>query len=430
MNQATPHSQTGKPQPGTSTKLSGSIVMLEDVTELKQTLMIRPPVFVHGAIAIFTALVVAGIMWASFFKIDRLVRGRGQIRASGAPSVALAIESGSNVVAEVAGKIQEVAAAEGQEVKAGDLLVRIDTRTLENQIEGEKQLLEIRLAELSRLQAMRTTLVRKHSAELNRVRSEIRLAEIDYQMAKIVLEKKTKEEERVRALAGQGHVSRVELEQAEASRKQAELEARRQGTRVDTAQIGLLQQEMSLIRARQAAAMEELEIRIQAKRGEIEARTRTLENQTIQGQNALVRAHVNGLLTDFRVRVGDYVRVGDRIAAITEPGPYQLDALISSKDIGKIKDGLPVKVKIDAFDYQRYGHIVGRIAYVSPESRAFPNGMVAYEVRVALESNEIGKGNDKGQIRLGMTGQAEIITGYERIIQSILYWLKDRTRIR
>ena len=85
---------------------------------------------------------------------------------------------------------------------------------------------------------------------------------------------------------------------------------------------------------------------------------------------------------------------------------------------------MPVRVKLDAYDYQKYGTITGHVAFVSPDS-VIPNdqsseGAPTYTVKIALDGDHIGVGDRLGRIKLGMTGVAEIITDRESILSLLV----------
>src|SRR5206468_1238203 len=86
-------------------------------------------------------------------------------------------------------------------------------------------------------------------------------------------------------------------------------------------------------------------------------------------------------------------------------------------EVGRLKVGMPVRVKLDAFDYQRYGTAAGTVVFIAPDS-SVPEGQrtAAYLVRIELDGDEVGRGEQHGHVKLGMAGTAEVVTGRESLL--------------
>jgi multidrug efflux pump subunit AcrA (membrane-fusion protein) len=113
---------------------------------------------------------------------------------------------------------------------------------------------------------------------------------------------------------------------------------------------------------------------------------------------------------------------------IAEQAGFCFELEVRSQDVGLLSVGLPVKIKLDAYDFQRYGTLEGEITFISPDSgvpqargqETSPSAAAprppTYLVRVRLIGDTIGHGELKGQVKLGMTGQADVVTGEETIL--------------
>ena len=82
---------------------------------------------------------------------------------------------------------------------------------------------------------------------------------------------------------------------------------------------------------------------------------------------------------------------------------------------------MSARIKLDAYDYQRYGTLSGSVSFVSPDS-GVSEGQAkdSYLVRVAVGRTELGRGGYRGQVKLGMTGKAEIIIGRDSLLSLLL----------
>jgi hypothetical protein len=80
-----------------------------------------------------------------------------------------------------------------------------------------------------------------------------------------------------------------------------------------------------------------------------------------------------------------------------------------------------VRIKLDAFDYQRYGVMTGTVCFIAPDSRSTDEATSArYLVRIELDGDEVGRGAWRGRVKLGMAGQAEIATARESLLWLLL----------
>ena len=92
-------------------------------------------------------------------------------------------------------------------------------------------------------------------------------------------------------------------------------------------------------------------------------------------------------------------------------------AEIAERDRAFLREGLPVKLKFNAFPYQRYGLIAGTLEYISPATKpAGPDKQPVYEGRVRLAQDYYSVGNARYPLRYGMTATAEIVVRERRLI--------------
>jgi membrane fusion protein len=96
---------------------------------------------------------------------------------------------------------------------------------------------------------------------------------------------------------------------------------------------------------------------------------------------------------------------------------------VQSAAIGFVKVGQNVRLAVDAFPYQRFGTVKGKVLTVasSAVSAQGPNGttVMVYPVTVALDQERVSAFGRQEALVSGMTLTARIIT--EK--QSLLKWL-------
>ncbi|OJI32406.1 Colicin V secretion protein CvaA [Vibrio vulnificus] len=140
-------------------------------------------------------------------------------------------------------------------------------------------------------------------------------------------------------------------------------------------------------------------------------------------------SNVNGMIVTSLKKKGEYVKANEVIMTIL-PSYSKLDAklLVPSKSIGLINKGHEVKLKFDAFPFQRFGIQKGKVIDIG-KSILLPsdikNNPISmsesfYQVVVELDSQSILAYGDKYMFEPGMTLDAEIILERLTIIDRIL----------
>lgn len=97
-----------------------------------------------------------------------------------------------------------------------------------------------------------------------------------------------------------------------------------------------------------------------------------------------------------------------------------VEARLSPRDIGFARVGQPVTVKVQAFDYARYGTLDGTLVQISATTTADENGQPFYTGRIALDAPHVGPDPDRHRLLPGMTVQADIVTGAKTLLQYLL----------
>ena len=111
----------------------------------------------------------------------------------------------------------------------------------------------------------------------------------------------------------------------------------------------------------------------------------------------------------------------------------EAEVSIKSKDIARIRTGDAVRVKLDAFPFQKHDTLPGQIRVISEDSFAYPgNGITEkspsedtagafYRARIALLSRQLRDVPDGFRLQPGMKVRAEIKVGTRRVISYFLY---------
>jgi HlyD family secretion protein len=136
-----------------------------------------------------------------------------------------------------------------------------------------------------------------------------------------------------------------------------------------------------------------------------------------------IRAPVSGVVTTVTYsHVGGQVDEKTPVAAIAPKGARKvLEVEINERDRAFLVAGMPVKIKLNAFPYQRYGILNGELEHISPTSTINPTTkQIVYKGRVGLERDYFTVNNVKTPVRFGMAANAEIIVTTRRLVDLAL----------
>lgn len=98
----------------------------------------------------------------------------------------------------------------------------------------------------------------------------------------------------------------------------------------------------------------------------------------------------------------------------------EVDAMVANKDIGFVKAGQDVVVKIESFPYTRYGYLTGKVQHVSLDAIEDEKLGLIFNARVALDQQKIMIENTSVPLSAGMNVTAEIKTGKRRVIDYLI----------
>lgn len=149
---------------------------------------------------------------------------------------------------------------------------------------------------------------------------------------------------------------------------------------------------------------------------------KTIAKHTDRVSRLLVRAPIRGIVQELVPKaVGQVIKPGDLIAKIV-PLDQELiaEVQIAPDDIGHVKAGDKVELKISTFDPARYGRIKGRLKKVSATTFKTERGEPYYKGTITIENGFVGADRQKNIIMPGMVVSAEIVTGAKSLIRYLL----------
>ena len=171
--------------------------------------------------------------------------------------------------------------------------------------------------------------------------------------------------------------------------------------------------------------LKNIEREITATNTEIAQNKTHIDSLKFQLEQRVLKAPVNGMVFQLPMqRPGGVVQSGTMVAEIAPTdSPLVIRANMATNQSSSLQKGLPVKVKFDAYPFQDYGVVEGKLSQISPTTTEVnsPNGKVeAYQLEVILNKNCIPTHNKCIPLRPGDTATAEVIVRQRRIIDFIL----------
>jgi hemolysin D len=414
---------------------------IADCTEIRQAVQARPPWVVHGSLFLLVALLGAALAWGAATRANLVVLATGRVRPVTTP-VRIANAARAEVLSASAGaRVVEVNAREGDLVKRGQALIRLETERLDNEI--AKQLRAIRAGEAELASMDHQGELQGHQYEVAKAKAEAELTqaevsvqrakerqEAEIQLAQLALEAAKQDEASTRGLRQRDAVAPLDLYKATVKTHEAQARLAQARIPVDEGDVRTLRRVLELVERDYALKREELRQKCDIRRSEVEAARIELGNLEAERQHAVLRAPIDGIVTTGDVKVGDVLTPNEVALEVARLEGFRFEAAVPGEDVGLLRVGLPARIKLDAYDYQRYGTVAGTVCFISPDSGSAEGRQTgAYTVKVVIHQEEVGRGASRGRVKLGMSGQAEIITDRESLLSLLTRRVRQTIRL-
>ncbi|HVE38950.1 MAG TPA: HlyD family efflux transporter periplasmic adaptor subunit [Planctomycetota bacterium] len=424
------------------------IILLDPKTPVAETLLAKPPRVLGMLAAVAGALLAASAVGAFFAWVDLGVSAPVRIRPDSASPNDVDAVSGERLSAGVAGRVAELRCREGDEVRRGDVLVRLETSKLETEIaraETEEKSLSEEIsnlgtilreldlqeeAELAKLRAAVAESMEGVRVEKDRRRLEEERLESEEAIAALALAERRKEASLLREQVDLGIAPRIDFERAERALRQSEARWEQSRLRPNGAGVTQAERRLDLVRAgmdpiRKEFARDRAEqrSRLAARSRDLDSTRKTLAILRRDRDESVVRAPAAGVVTQVAVHAGDVVEAGRPLLAVAEQKGFRADASVSAADIGHVRPGMKGRIRLDAFDASIYGSVEGTVTFVSPDLQLLDRRIPVFMVRMTLDQPVLRQG---AHVKLGMTGRADILAGRERLLWVLLRSLKDQ----
>ncbi len=393
-------------------------------------------------------LVTAFLVWAATAPLTELVRAEGDVEA---------IVPLQRVAHLEGGIVAELLVEDGQSVRAGQTLLRLDTRGLR----AEREQLAVRARslalDLERLEALladrrpdfaavdgaTAAMIAAQLALFDGQRSaeESRRSVLDSQIAAARAEitslqrlhadagarlSMVEEEQSMRRdLARSGVTSRMQVIEVDLRQSTAESELRRIEAEAETAARTIAQTERRLA---EMAAQTRAELLLQRAAvlrdaGELAEAIERLDDRM---ERSALLAPTSGVVVEaFAGTIGGVVAPGAEIARIAPEGAgLRIRARIAPADIALVAPGDAVQLSFPALDFARMPPLPGRVETLLPGTRPDAAGRLHHTAFIVLDDPDAGR--EAGlHLRPGMAAQAAIVAGEKTLLEYLFRPLRD-----
>jgi HlyD family secretion protein len=386
---------------------------------------------------------IAFALWAGLSRIDEVVSARGKV---------VSVQSQVILQPTEPAQVAAIDASVGQTVRKGDVLVTFDQTNVDADLGQVRDRLRSLDAQVRRLEAEREGRpfqvkggeddLAQRQLELQRAANhKARMARFDESIARMKksIELNASEIRSLEArLASLSEIEKMNEDlvnkQFQSRRSLLDSRERRLEAERDMAsarsRANDIQREISALEADRAAYLAEQRQRIFEELVPARRERDALQQQLIKADRrstmTTLVAPIDGVVLEVaRVTRGSVVREGQPLVTLVpSDSPIEAEVRIDNADVSNVKVGDPVRVKIDAFPFQRFGVLPGRVRTLSPDTPQDstpqnPQVPGQYVARVEVLIHEAESAERFGRLVPGMTLTGEIITG-ERSILSYL----------
>ena len=388
------------------------------------------------------AILIAAIVWAYFAKVDEVTRGDGRVIPSRQMQVIQSLDGGI---------VSEILIKEGDLVKIGTPLIKIDeTRAVSSLRENKGQYLAL-LAKQARLKALAEGGAFNPPAEVqkeaplayeqeyalyNASREEMssvvniardqkeqrekELIEVQFkkETAERTYESANKELAANKPLLASGAVSEIDILklEREASRARGEIDQAR--AQISRTQSAISEAGRKIIESEQTFRSK-VRNELNDTSAKIASLTETSVALTDKVKQSTLKSPVNGKVSRlFFNTVGGVIQPGKEVMEVVPTDDaLVIETKVQIKDIAFLRPDQPAIVKLTAYDYTVYGTLDAVVEEISANSTVDDKGNAYYIVRVRTLKNNLGADLP---IIAGMQAQVDILTGKKTILSYLL----------
>lgn len=312
----------------------------------------------------------------------------------------------AQVTSMVSGQVAEVLVKDTQQVKRGDVLVRIDERDAKIQLAQAQAELAKAQRQYKQSQANSRSLnsqVVVRNDEISSAQAQVTKAQADYDRASLELKRRNE-------LAATGAISKEELSKAQSAVSTAKAS-------LELAQAGLAQATSSRKAAESTFAANEALIQgvNEASTPDVLVAKAHVDQAQLDLERTVIRAPVDGVIARRNIQIGQRVAPGTVMMSVVPVSDLYVDANFKESQLAKVKAGQKVSLTSDLYggDVIYHGRVqgfsggTGAAFALIPAQNATGNWIKVVQrlpVRISLDPKELAE----HPLRVGLSMQADI----------------------
>lgn len=423
--------------------------------ELTETPLSAAPKWAARLIMLFALIALA---WALIGKMDIVAVAQGKTAPDGRSKTIQSLETAV---------VKNIAVKNGEAVTTGQILVELAGIGSDSDYTQSLQALQAARLTKLRQEAVLSAVKQRQSPVLNKAQAQQwQIAEADFAAAQVLAQNQyqawlTQDEQLQTVLRGhQAELRSVEA-QVQKLEQISQIERKRTADYKDLlaqnfiSQHAYYEQESKLIQNQndltsQRHQQQQIQASIRQAQQNRLLNTQTLQRDTLdalrqaneqieqlnsQTDKAQQRQHlmtlkspVDGTVQQLATHtIGGVVTAAQPIMVVVpNENQMEVEALLPNKDIGFVKAGQEVVIKIESFPYTRYGYLTGKVKSVSFDAVEHEQLGLVFAVLITLDQNYLTIEGQKVYLTGGMNITAEIKTGKRRVIDYLLSPLQTK----
>lgn len=390
------------------------------------------------------ALIAIGLLWVWFGKVDEVAVAFGKV---------IPVGQVKTLQAEDKAVVKNIYVKEGQSVQAGDLLIELDSTVSAADLARFRKEVAYYSLEIERLLSerdgtpflasnpendphdvdfqfrLKQSRETEYLAKRTGAESAVRESEANLRSARILLEKikeqlewAQKKEQLYERLVKEGGFSAVQLMDQSARRMEMERNVATQISDIVKAEA-VLAQNREKLSAIMAERVRDIATKLVEDRKLLQ--TAVEEVKKAQEKNRLSRivAPVSGKVNQLSVfTLGGVVTPAQVLMVIVPEGTVlEVEAWAANKDVGFLKIGQQAAVKIETFNFQKYGTLDAEVVELSGDAKEDKEkGTLLYRIALRLKKDKVLVDSVYIPVSTGMAAVAEIKIKEKRIIEFFL----------
>jgi len=417
----------------------------EFMNSLSAAVLNRTPSKISRVLRIWLISIVLSVIWASLSEIDEITRGDGDVIPYGQNQVIQNLEGG--IVADILVK-------EGDKVKKGDILLKVDNKKFVSSFEESKIKLNELKAKARRLYAEANNKpflitneknaeykkLLKHEESLylsNKNQLNKKISIIDEQL----LQKRNqlKEAQSKIKLLGENYklmqkeiimsiplVKKHIMPEVELLKIKREAGKSKQEIESLILTIPRLKSEIQEVKNKKAETILDFQNKAKKEWNETMAEIARVEKtQTAledQVKRTLVRSPVTGTVKQVFINtIGGVIKPGmDLMEIVPTEDSLVIETKIKPSDIAFLHPDQKATIKFTAYDFSIYGGLEGKVVQISADTITDKKGNSFYLVKIKTNKNYLEKNHKKLEIIPGMVANVDILTGKKTIMEYLL----------